>query len=530
MTAKPAPEDFSGAVIVSGRGGRNEIVFTGNEENLSHFIAKETEIYANIPILTCRGNTHIIKIDKSLPARQQGSNGKDKQEIYYRIGGVCIKEKKTDVFVIGFALFSMFFGAGNVIFPPYLGLGAGPEWVIGFLCYYMADIGLALVALFAMLRCGGTDGLTASLGKIPAAILMTAIVLCIGPMLAIPRTGATTFELSVQPLFGGLSSVVFSILYFAVILALCIRESAVVDIIGKFLTPVMFVGLLVLIVVGIVRPLGPIAEVPALENVPGEGVISGYQTMDVLATLVFGFIILKSAEDKGYTDERSRKKIVAGAGLVAAVGLLVVYMGLSYLGATVSTMYTMDINRSVLVLAIVEQLLGKAGLVIFAVVVGLACVTTAVGLTSAAAAYFETLFNGRLSYKTLTIIICVCSAVFSNFGLDQIISISAPILNIVYPPTLVIILMAMLKKWFPEKEVHRMAALGALLVSVMDVLNSLGLPLPFLAKLPLAGIGFGWVVPAALFAVLAVIFFRKDSRADDDDDDEGEAAAEPDAV
>lgn len=426
-------------------------------------------------------------------------------------------------------MFSMFFGAGNVIFPPYLGLGAGPEWLVGFLCYYAADIGLALLALFAMLRCGGTDGLTASLGKVPAAILMTAIVLCIGPMLAIPRTGATTFELSVQPLFAGSNSVVFSILYFALILALCIRESAVVDIIGKFLTPAMFVGLLALIVVGIAHPLGPIAEVAALENVPGEGVIAGYQTMDVLATLVFGFIILKSAEDKGYTEERTRKRIVAGAGFVAGAGLLIVYMGLSYLGATVSTMYTMDINRSVLVLTIVEQLLGKAGLVIFAIVVGLACVTTAVGLTSAAAAYFETLFNGKLSYKALTVIICICSAVFANFGLDQIISISAPVLNIVYPPTLVIILMALLKKWFPEKEVHRMAALGALLVSLMDVANSLGMPMPFLAHLPLAGIGFGWVVPSALFAVLAVIFFRKGDDPDDGDDG-SKAAAEPDAV
>lgn len=296
--------------------------------------------------------------------------------------------------MIGFALFSMFFGAGNVIFPPYLGLEAGPEWVMGFLCYYVADIGLALVALFVLLDCGGADKLMSGLGKLPSTILMTAIVLCIGPMLAIPRTGATTLELSVQPLFPGVDPVIFSIIYFAVILALCIKESAVVDIVGKFLTPVLFVGLLVLIIVGVIDPLGPIAAQAASDNVPGDGIISGYQTMDILATLVFGYIVLKSAEDKGYTSEKEQKKIVAGAGLVSGIGLLVVYLGLSYLGATASTLYPPDINRSELVLAIVERLLGRAGLMIFAVVVGFACVTTAVGLTSAAAAYFEGLFKG----------------------------------------------------------------------------------------------------------------------------------------
>ena len=127
------------------------------------------------------------------------------------------------MFVIGFALFSMFFGAGNVIFPPYLGLVAGPEWMLGFVCYYIADIGLALAALFALLDRGGADQLMSDLGRVPAKLLMTAIVLCIGPMLAIPRTGATTFELSIQPLLPGVNPVVFSLIYFGLVLALCIQ-------------------------------------------------------------------------------------------------------------------------------------------------------------------------------------------------------------------------------------------------------------------------------------------------------------------
>ena len=430
------------------------------------------------------------------------------QIVFIRQEEYAIKARKQDIFVIGFALFSMFFGAGNVIFPPYLGMVSGPEWTLGFVCYYIADIGLALAALFALLDRGGAEQLMSDLGPVPANLLMTAIVLCIGPMLAIPRTGATTFELSIQPLLPGVNPVVFSLVYFGLVLALCIQESAVVDIVGKFLTPALFVGLLALIVVGVAKPLGPVAAEAAVENVPGEGIISGYQTMDVLATLVFGYIVLKSAEEKGYTGEKARKKMVADAGMVAAVGLLVVYMGLSYLGATASTLYGPGINRSTLVLNIVGRLLGRTGLAIFALVVGLACVTTAVGLTSAAAAYFEGLFKGRLRYKALVILICACSALFANFGLDQIIAISAPVLGIVYPPTLVLILLAFFRKWLPEKGIHRMAALGALIVSLMEAMEGFGLPMAFLHRLPLSSLGFGWILPAAFFGVLGALFFK----------------------
>ena len=165
-----------------------------------------------------------------------------------------------DMFVIGFALFSMFFGAGNVIFPPYLGLSCGAEWFAGFAWYYLADIGLALLALFAVLRCGSTEKVMARLGSIPSKILLSAIVLCIGPMLAIPRTAATTLEMAVNPLLPGVSPLLFSLLFFIIIAALCVRQNAVVDIVGKFLTPALLIGLLVLIVLGVVNPIGPVPD------------------------------------------------------------------------------------------------------------------------------------------------------------------------------------------------------------------------------------------------------------------------------
>lgn len=142
-----------------------------------------------------------------------------------------------DMIVVGFALFSMFFGAGNVIFPPYLGLESGSAWLGGFSAYFIADIGLAMLAMFALLRVGSTEAIILRIGKVPSQILMCAIILCIGPMLAIPRTSATTYEMAIMPNVPAMSAVLFSVLFFALILALCIKESAVVDIVGKILTP-----------------------------------------------------------------------------------------------------------------------------------------------------------------------------------------------------------------------------------------------------------------------------------------------------
>ena len=415
-----------------------------------------------------------------------------------------------DIFVIGFALFSMFFGAGNVIFPPYLGLGCGKQWFLGFVCYYLADIGLALLALFAILRQGGPEGVTRRLGKVPTAILMSAIVLCIGPMLAIPRTAATTYEMSLAPLVSGFSPVLFSALFFLLILFLCVRESAVVDIVGKILTPALLIGLLALIIKGVLDPIGPVPDRVLVDNVPFTGIEAGYQTMDVLATMVFGIIVLKSAKSKGH-DGKSMFRVVAGAGVVAGAALLVVYLGLTYLGVTMSRFFDLSVLRTFLVVAIVRNLMGLAGIVLFSVVVALACVTTAVALVSSAAGYFSTLSGGRLRYSWLAAAICLFSAVVSCIGLDQIVSIASPVLSIVYPPTLVLIFLSFFDRHIRSDWVFRMAALGALLTSLLATAADFGASLPFLAWLPLSEFGFGWVLPAAVCGFVGALIKRKNA-------------------
>lgn len=415
------------------------------------------------------------------------------------------KKHVTDSIVVGFALFAMFFGAGNVVFPPYIGMHAGEQWANGFLFYFIADIGLALVAMFAILHAGGADNITGRIGHVASKVLMCAVILCIGPMVAIPRTAATTLEMSVTPFFSGISPVVFSIIFFAVILLLSIKQSAVIDIVGKILTPALLIGLLVLIVKGFVSPIGDIVDTGvSASEVTVNGIKSGYQTMDVLAAMAFGIIILSSADEKGYTDSKSAAKMIGIAAALSGVLLLIVYFGLTYLGATVSTVFPTDISRANLVIGIVELLLGKAGLIIFAIVIALACITTAVALVSSAASFFAKLANDKISYGVFVVVICVSSAVISNLGLDMIIAIATPVLDIVYPPMLVLILLS----WFGDKlhkSVYVSSVAGSLIASVLATAELYGMNIPVIDSLPLASLGFGWLTPAVLFGLVAYL-------------------------
>ena len=415
------------------------------------------------------------------------------------------KKHVTDSIVVGFALFAMFFGAGNVVFPPYIGMHAGEQWANGFLFYFIADIGLALVAMFAILHAGGADNITGRIGHVASKVLMCAVILCIGPMVAIPRTAATTLEMSVTPFFSGMSPVVFSIIFFAVILLLSIKQSAVIDIVGKILTPALLIGLLILIVKGFVSPIGDIVDTGvSASEVTVNGIKSGYQTMDVLAAMAFGIIILSSADEKGYTDSKSAAKMIGIAAALSGVLLLIVYFGLTYLGATASTVFPTDISRANLVIGIVELLLGKAGLIIFAIVIALACITTAVALVSSAASFFAKLANDKISYSVFVVVICVSSAVISNLGLDMIIAIATPVLDIVYPPMLVLILLS----WFGDKlhkSVYVSSVAGSLIASVLATASLYGMNVPVIGSLPLASLGLGWLTPAAVFGLVAYL-------------------------
>ena len=414
-----------------------------------------------------------------------------------------MNNKNKDIIVVGFALFAMFFGAGNLIFPPFLGVTSGQSWLTGFGGFLIADVGLALLAVAAAAKCGGdiTKILHRS-GNTLAKILGIAIMVCLGPLLAIPRTAATTFEMGIQPILGNsISPLIFSIIFFSIVLVLTIRPSKVIDIIGEILTPALLIALAVLIIKGIVDPIGTISPETMIDNVFANGVSQGYQTMDALGAVALSAILIASIHDKGYTKDSDKISISIKAGIVAAIGLCFVYGGLTYLGATVSNLYAgQDMNtisQTALIVGITESVLGGPGKIILGVIVALACLTTAIGLTSATGNYFSKLTNGKLKYEVIVTIVSVFSAIVSNFGVNAIIKISAPILSMVYPATILLVVMTLFSDKIKNDNAFKGATYVTIIISILTVMN-----VPLMNKLPLAALGFNWIVPAIIGGVI----------------------------
>ena len=433
-----------------------------------------------------------------------------------------MNKRNKDIIITGFALFAMFFGAGNLIFPPFLGLISGSSWLTGFTGFILADVGLSLLAILAIAKCDGDVGkIFSRAGHKISLVLACSIMICIGPLLAIPRTAATTFEMGVQPIFSGFNSIIFSIIFFGVTLLLTIRPSKVVDIIGSYLTPALLIALLALIGVGVFNPLGSI-EPATIDGVFSEGIFQGYQTLDALGAVSLSAVIFTTIANKGYTKKEDKINITFKAGLIAAAGLFLVYGGLTYLGATVSTMFDSNVSQAGLIVAITERLLGFPGKVILGIIVTLACLTTAIGLTSATGQYFSKLSNNKIKYETIVTAVCLFSLVVSNFGVDTIIKFSAPILTVIYPPTIVLVVFTLLGQYIKNDNIFKFATYTALVMGFLNILGNFGVKVPVINTLPLHTLGFNWVVPVLVASVIG--FFIKSNSSNSKSDSQNVTA------
>ena len=405
--------------------------------------------------------------------------------------------RTRQLFVSGFALFAMFFGAGNLIFPPYLGKEGGQDWVLGFLCFFLVEV-LSCVGIYAIIHGGGSvSAMAKSVGTRPGVVLNTAAILCTGVFIAPPRTAATTYEMAVRPLMDGIGLLPFSILFFVVVFLLTIRPSRVVEIIGKCLTPVLIVGILILIAAGIVQPIGEIGPA-ASPNIAQEGLLAGYQAMDILSVAGFAIIIQDSKVQSGLKTWMEQRPQVAGSTGVAALLLAVVYGGLTYLGATTSTAFGDNLDQAGLIVAITQALLGQAGVVILAVVVTLACLTTAIGLFGATASYFERMSRGHLSYRNGIILLSVISCAICNLGLSTIILAASPVLSVICPPFMTTVVLLAFQRWISRPGLYKGAALGSTLAALVLTLHQYLSLFPLAEQIPFYHYGFGWLLPAAV--------------------------------
>ena len=427
-----------------------------------------------------------------------------------------MNKKTTDIFVVGFALFSIFFGAGNLLFPPYLGLVSGQDWFISFLGFIIGDAGLALLVIVVAAKNKGIlDEILVRGGKKLARFIGCAAILCIGPFLAIPRTAATTFEMSILPFMpnlGTAGSVIFSIIFFVATYFLTIKSTKVLDIIGKFLTPVLLLSLLALIIKGVITPIGPMSPDHMIDrSLFSEGLSQGYLTMDALGASAMAGIMISTLVSKGYTDTKDQIAMTIKAGFVSGIALSIVYGGLCYLGATMSTMHDINISQALLVVAATEGIFGTPGKVLLAIMVLFACLTTSIGLTSSAGRYFEDTTDGRLSYEKIVTVICIFSAVVSTFGVNKIIQISIPILQTIYPVMIILVVLTIFTKQIKNDNTFKGAAYFTFVASILSVANSLTGAFEFINVLPLTSLGLGWIVPGLIGAVVGSFIKTKGS-------------------
>lgn len=422
------------------------------------------------------------------------------------------KKKMT---LVSFMLFSLFFGAGNLIFPPFLGQNAGSAAAAAMLGFLLTAVVLPVLGVVVVARFDGLDQLSRQVGRRFAPVFTVLIYLSIGPGLGIPRAASVPFEMAVAPYLpqgadSSLWMLVYSLCFFAVALWLCLTPGKLVRRVGNYLTPALLLLLVFLFVSFLLRgqrevtaPQPDYAAAPLLK-----GFVEGYQTMDTIAALNFGLVIATTLGSFGVNERGDVMRRTVQAGLAAGTILALVYMMLGYMGMCSSGVYPVQENGAWTLRHIVYQLFGSAGAVLLAAIFTLACLTTCVGLINSISQFFSTLFP-KVRYTAWVIVITGFSFLVCNQGLSTILSVSVPILSAIYPMAIVLILLGLTHRlWEKNLYAYPMTVGAAGIVSILNVLHTLGAPLDFLTALPLYAHGFAWLPLSAAALAVSVGFNR----------------------
>lgn len=430
-----------------------------------------------------------------------------------------------DIIVIGFALFAMFFGAGNLIFPPMLGYIYGDKWLLASIAFTIVGVGLTLIAVISMAKRKGNIFTFTSLAgdKLSKAIILI-IALCIGPLGAIPRTAATSFEM-VESAGFNINILVFTLIFFALSLFLSLSKNSVVDLIGKFLTPLLLISLLIMIIVGMLNPIGDTKNVDmALKTIFSNSMLEGYNTMDTLAALAFTPIIVESIIKKGYKNDLLKKTIEAS--LIAVIGLAFVYISLTFLGSSASKSIDTD-SRVSLLNFISSSILGNKGKFVLLLAIIMACFTTSIGLVSSISNIFVEFSKNKLEYKPVAWVIAIVSLLLSVLGVESIVRLTGPFLQFVYPLAILLVMFNLIGKNSIDKLVIRNSFIVVTIVSLMDALISLidilidmfKIDFSFLSKIEmllkniisiisLNIVDFPWIFPFIVTIIITIIYLK----------------------
>lgn len=425
---------------------------------------------------------------------------------------------KKDTFFVGLLLFSMFFGAGNLIFPPFLGQMSGKYVWIAFGGFIISAVGLPILAVVIVSKSNGLYNLASRVSPTFAFIFTILIYLSIGPFLGTPRTGSIAYTMGLAPFLpkhitsGPLPLFIYTLIYFGIALWLSLTPSKLLDRIGKILTPIMLILILVIFAASLIHPIGafgtPKGDYAAFPFF--KGFSEGYMTMDAIAALNFGIVISYTLKSMGVKEEKSVVSYSIKAGLIVGLLLIAFYAMLTYVGASSRSITLNAQNGGEILTSAALHLLGNFGAIILGAIFALACLTTAVGLITSCGEYFASLTPNKISYKTWAIILSLSSMMFANVGLTKILTFSVPVLNAIYPMAIVLMLLFLANKLFKgSKYVYIFCMLFTSVFSILDSLNQSLLKISFLnnifSYLPLYSKGLGWIVPALVGAILGCL-------------------------
>lgn len=422
---------------------------------------------------------------------------------------------RKDLLFVGLTLFSMFFGAGNLIFPPFLGEQAGIYAWVAMIGFVISAVGLPVLGVIAVAKSGGLHALACRVHPCFAFVFTLLIYLSIGPCLAIPRTASTSFEMAVVPFigdYGKIAQLIYSFVFFGIALYMALNPEKLSDRLGKVMCPLLLLLIFVIFVgsffVGTFQ-YGMAVE-PYTHQAFVQGFLDGYQTMDTIAALNFGIIIALNIQSKGIKDNKIVVSSTIKAGLIAGVCLTLVYCALLHIGALSGYITGYHTNGTQTLIQFVEHMFKNTGVVILGAIFFIACLNTCIGLICCCSEYFHEIVP-KISYRKWAFIFAGVSLMIANIGLDLILKISIPVLNLLYPLSIVLIALAFIDPWIKRyRYIYQTTMILTGVGSLLGILPSFGLNMSWLHIIPLFDISLGWICFAFFGLVLGVFVKKKE--------------------
>ena len=423
--------------------------------------------------------------------------------------------KRKELLVTSFALFSLFFGAGNLLLPPLLGYNAGGDWVWVCLGFIITAVFIPILGILAHAKLQGT---MYDFGKKVApwfSSLYCIIVYIISIAIPSPRTASATHEIAIHPAFGT-SPLLTSTVYFILVLVFVLNRSKILNLIGKYLTP--FIVLMLLAVIGIgLSSSGFTTDNSVFKTPLVSGILEGYQTFDAIGAVVVGAVIIVSLnfDNMQVSQFESKRKLIRKSGFIAGSGLFIIYAGLIAVGAYfgsevhIDSNLSNDMQRANLLRGISIAALGNFGNTVLSILISLACFTTAVGIVAGTADYFRGLFNNSNTvYKIIAVIACLVGIGIGQLDFHSIIVIAYPILLFIYPITIILIILNVLPDNIASALVFRAVVLTTFVFSIPNVIATISPSAGIdhlITYIPLAEESFGWVLPALIMFIITNI-------------------------